>query len=269
MCLILHLVAALATLAGCAPDTILPNPEGWPTELSGRKLYHTPHAYIYATCDTAAGEIDRRLADVAHDFVEMTGATVEGKPLLIVTDLGDAPLLSTAEGYYTVAARHGLDDSKDYSGVGIRLARNRQDYQRYVAKAGLQPQDGIMMIALPLATEDLCDVLGLPCEVACGAEWAVALPTDAAVGRFYGKMAGVVYSEQRLGVKILALPFLPLVNSVAHHVAQAMCRVEVFKALLDRHDEWSPETRAKHLETYRKREVRAALGALAPILMKD
>jgi hypothetical protein len=111
--------------------------------------------------------------------------------------------------------------------------------------------------------------LHLPQQVADDMPWAIALPTDAAVQRLYGKMAGVMFEEQSLPMRLLLLPFLPVVHSVSRNVTQAMCGAQVFRSLVDRHDEWSPEVRAEHLQIYRLRQVRAALGPLAPVLLKD
>ena len=64
----------------------------WPREWNGRRLYDTPHAYVYASGDEAASEargiVESALPRLPRD------PDPSSKGLILMTDANDAPLLS-------------------------------------------------------------------------------------------------------------------------------------------------------------------------------
>jgi len=82
------LLVGAAWLAGCGPATLLQNPADLPVEACGRRLWHTPRAYIFAADETVAGETDRWIHDLSG-HLQRTYTQPLGKGLVIVTDLND------------------------------------------------------------------------------------------------------------------------------------------------------------------------------------
>lgn len=270
----IHLAVLVAMLpaiglTGCGPAQLLDNPAGWPETLAGRRLYHTPNAYIYASSDAAAGEIDRQYQQIADDFHRQTGAEARGKPLLIVIDSDDPPLFEKVEDFYAIAVRQDPNASRDYTGVNIRLAESAEEYEAMIAEAGLRGDDLLAMMPLPLEKSDLADTLGMPPEAAREPAWAMAVPTRAATGWYGGKMAQIVFNRQNLVVRVLVFPFMPIIQSVSSDVAMAMVRARQFEAALAQRTEWCPEVLREHLAIYRRSGLQRALGILAPMMMKD
>jgi len=64
---------------------LLELPRELPGELNGRRLWHTPRAYIYAADKAVAGETDRWIADLAG-HLRRTYQSDLGKGLVIVVD---------------------------------------------------------------------------------------------------------------------------------------------------------------------------------------
>lgn len=260
MCLTLLLSAVIAALAGCAPSTTLPNPDGWPAELSGRKLYHTPSAYIYATSDAAAGEIDRRLADVVAEFQKATGVKLEGKPLLLVTDASDPALFADEESFGRVLERHERLSKEQPSGASS-FSTGSLDQHKEIAKQTGLPLEGVLkMMPLPLVREDLCDELKLPPLLAEATRWQMAVPTEAATGVFTGKMIDVQMKDLNVGQKIMVAPMLPMMYGMMKSMAVAMNKVVLFGVIGERQSGLDKDALHPHMEQYAKSEMKKALG---------
>lgn len=83
-------------VAGCGPSRLLPHPDALPKTLDGRTLWHTQHAYIYATDKTVAGETERWIADLAGYLRRAYGRDL-GKGIVIVVDKDEAPFVDSLE----------------------------------------------------------------------------------------------------------------------------------------------------------------------------
>jgi hypothetical protein len=83
--------AAAASLTGCGPTRLLPTPPGWPREIEGRRLYHTPQALIYAPSASSAGWADRYLQEHVPPIEERFGVTIT-PGVIFVMQPGDQPM---------------------------------------------------------------------------------------------------------------------------------------------------------------------------------
>ncbi len=92
-------IMILATIVGCGPSkpaVLLETPANVPAEYNGRRLYHTPQAYIYARSDESAGEADRWVLDVKKYIQRNYHRDLE-KGVVIVMDPSDVPVAQTLE----------------------------------------------------------------------------------------------------------------------------------------------------------------------------
>ncbi len=89
---LLALPAVLAVLnTGCGPAKLLPTPRGWPQEIHGRKLYHTPRGFLYATNAASAGWMDRYLQRRLPSIEEQSDVKLSTGVVIVISP-GDPPV---------------------------------------------------------------------------------------------------------------------------------------------------------------------------------
>jgi len=105
-CYLVLTALLLLLVTGCAPAVLNPNPQGWPQQWQGRQLYTTPNAYVYASNEIAAGEMDRLVIAAVKDLKKYTNHSPK-RLLVIATDVNDPPVVD-AEVLFKVSKRNEL-----------------------------------------------------------------------------------------------------------------------------------------------------------------
>lgn len=161
--------AILGAIAGCGPSkpsVLLETPANVPTELNGRKLYHTPQAYIYARSDKAAGEADRWVLDVKN-YIKRNHKRELEKGVVIVMDPADPPFAQTLVDAYII--------ERDPSIVVTQPRRPKSvaDLRKQMAAEGIPERASVKATTLALSRVRLEDLrLNVPV-----APWATAAPS--------------------------------------------------------------------------------------------
>lgn len=171
---------------GCGPMVVLDAPEHFPEKWLGRKLYHTPNAYIYASNPLAAGEADREVARVGKFLREKAGGT-PGKGLVIVTDCWDEVIDSDLAFLSDHASRRQdrIEDKVEFSPTDLRALMQRK--QRELAKEGVDFLKSFKQYPLRLDTETLASRFGFAPEALEEVDWAAAISTGAAIRQGYSE----------------------------------------------------------------------------------
>lgn len=254
----------LLLLGGCGPAVVLENPAGWPGEFAGRKLYHTPNAYIYATSEAAAGEIDRRMVDVAGDFETASGAA-STKGLFFVVDTGDPSLFPDADKLWDAMARAAAKAKERGQAVVFDLGSSREEADEKLQELGLQSDELLMMGTIVLSDDILAETLGLPPCVAETAPWAMTMPTGGAFRSFGGKMIRRMLKKEGLGMQLVALPWMPLIEGAMADMSVATSRITLFQTLAHQATDWAAEERDKCVGEYADRQMKKAMGLLGAL----
>jgi hypothetical protein len=227
-------------IVGCAPATVRPGPAGWPDDISSRRLYNTPRAYIYASNDAVAGEVDRLVASVAAAIAAQGG--IASKGVVIVTDSKDGPLGTDAQRFY-------------------RAVRGEHSVCSYPAD-----EDGTFM-GMSKETKLLCWPMVIPAEVAraelklpddAAANWIVALPTRAMIDRqlvrSYAKSVRDQHEVKWKAITVAALPLEVALLGPLHHETKSLERdVVLFAQMAERQPKWQETERQARVYEYRNR----------------
>ncbi len=171
----------LSLSGGCGPAVVLDYPDHFPEKWSGRKLYHTPNAYIYASNPFAAREADQAVIRVADFFLrEKTGAT-SGKGLVLVTgrwdELIDSDLVFLHDLY--LSRQEPPKKKPELSPTELRAVFQRRDEE--FRKKGADFATTFKQFAMPLEKDTLVNRFGFPPEALTEVDWAAAIPTVAAM----------------------------------------------------------------------------------------
>lgn len=166
VCIGLFLIAA-----GCGPQppkVLLDTPENVPAEYNGRKLYHTPQAYVYARSDEAAGEADRWVIDVKK-YIKRNYQRELEKGLVVVMDPGDPPVVQTLE------EAHLLERDPAIMVTKPRHAKSVAELRKRMADQGLPERPAITGMSLVLPPRKRQE-LGLETPAT---DWAAVAPSHA------------------------------------------------------------------------------------------
>ena len=163
----------IVLLTGCGPahgppKVLLPDPGDMPAQASGRRLFNTPNAFIYAHSDTDAGEADRWVVGV-KDYIRRNYRKELDKGVVLVNGPGDEPLARTIEDLYA----HENDPS--LMTTPPRRSQSPEQVREKLQKEGLSEDAFIRGCSVPLTAARL-ETMGISMQ---GATWAMAGPSHA------------------------------------------------------------------------------------------
>ncbi len=256
-------VVAVAVLAasGCAPGRLMNPPEGWPSEWRGLALYSTPHAYIYASSDGVAGEMDRLVQKVSRDARRRLGIDV-GKGLVIAANSADEAALSSPEEHYYQALRV---ETIMMGGVPI----SREDFESHwaalsgaMAEEGIEPETEVLARSVALDSETMTTALELPHAVADGVDWAVGLSSRRCI-----EVASKDMMNQKIAARgtgplavVAVAPLLVIEESRMVNNAIVERDVKMFTIFAHRYGELGEEVCAARVQAYTQRKLTEAMA---------
>jgi hypothetical protein len=213
MAVVLGLWAA-ALAAGCGPQTRLDPPAGWPLQWADRSLYHTPNAYVYASSDAAAGEVDRFVGAQAHVFRQQHGRD-PAKGLVVATDKNDQPYTTDLLSLAKIIAGDAVEQDGDES-LEDFVESKQQMIEGVVSELGFSVNVVCQVAALPLDREEMSGLIGIPADANDTFGWAAAVPTRRA-SRQAVHSAARKYAKEYLGVvaRIAVTPLIPFAVNMA------------------------------------------------------
>lgn len=262
------LIFAGAFSAGCAPARLLDRPLELPEAVGGRRLWHTPHAYIYAADATVAGETDRWVAGLsAH--IRRTYKKELGKGLVIVVDRGEPPVV------YSLEELHRLEGMLPALGTLSRGAPMTLERRRArLAESGMSEEQALRVTPAPLDGAALASAgfagastsapataprIALPADVA----WMMSCPSNRMAEAATWEIAPAAV-EKRKGkmFAVMTACVLPLAIPEAAKAFQLARDSLCFQLWAARLPDWTDEKRAAESGRYMKE--RAFL--LSPVL---
>jgi hypothetical protein len=182
-----RLFLAVLSITGCGPARpreILQAPEGYPAEFNGRRLYHTPQAYIYARNEIAAGEADRWVSE-AESYIKSQFKADLPKGVVVVMEPDDPPIASTIEEELAIQRDPAIMRTSP------RRLRTADEIRKEMSAQGVQEQPVVRGSTLPLTAERLRNMgLQLPAPA-----WAVAAPSHE-LAVICGKEVGIAAARK-------------------------------------------------------------------------
>lgn len=162
-------VLVLSIWAGCGPAgprEVLEAPQGFPESFSGRRLYHTPQAYIYAHSDTAAGDADRWVID-AKSYIKSRYKGELAKGVVIVMEPEDPPLARTVDEQISYERDPAIMRTQP------RKMKTAEEIRTKLNEDGIPELPAVRSNPIPLTAQRL-QALGLAVPES---PWAVAVPS--------------------------------------------------------------------------------------------
>lgn len=220
------LISLLAHLTGCAPAERLENPADWPERWAGRTLWSTPNAYIYASRDASAGEMDRMAANALREYAATVGGPTK-RPLIIVRDAGE-PLPGTGtktllKSALRTVARRDLDSPEDVEELEekVKAALMALKMSTVVCGTALDALVGMMPLAIdPSCLGEVCEA---PRELVGSVGGAVILPTRACLRENARRVVKDALKQFGIGpvAQVLFAPILAMAEArMVDHVAR-------------------------------------------------
>lgn len=238
-------LGVLLVLGGCGPATLLAPPPELPAELAGRRLWHTPAAYIYAKDKAAAGETDRWVIELGKHIRQRWGAEL-GKGLIVVVDAGEQPCVRALDRMVA------LQDSV----LPPTEPRSVEDVRSRLAESGLTEEMVLQVSPIPLDAEALVS-LGLSPALPGSADWSMATPSQRLMERTtlafapkaVEKKAGPVFA-------IMAAPLMPAASITAAKAFRLARDGLAFDMWTARAGRWSLEQRRELSRRYARHRAR-------------
>lgn len=243
-------------------------PADLPAECQGRRFYHTPQAYIYASSPAAAGEIDRLILSVASQLPASRG-TPAPKGLIIVTDVGDnSPfdvdtLLELA---LRDSQRNQATQPATQPGTqpATQAARTFKEGRKELEKQGIDLASIVDTAAFPITPELAGPRLAVEQETLQRIPWMLSMPTYGRVGQGCRALLQQLLRSKEISVakKVLIAPMLVTLQPRMTEMAAVQREMVVFKVLAEMQSDWSPEQRkaaAKAFEDARLRPFQLGL----------
>lgn len=268
-CLLL-LVGGVPAIVGCAPAVVLEAPADWPKEYAHRRLFNTPNAFLYAGSEEAAGEADRLIIAVARDFEKLNGRKPK-KGLVFVTDAKDDFLVPNLRELVAAAkAMKALQPDKTPA-KDDPLAK-WDETEKKMKTLGMEMDALLKALPIPLPKDGLLLMLNLPKNVTDGADWAMAMPTKAAVRDVVQKLIGAALKQQDTGplAQAMAGLLMGMVN-IERTVTDAFAvtrDLALYGMWVNAQADWSAEEKQKKIQAYAQRRQEETFGGLLAGSMK-
>jgi hypothetical protein len=242
-CRVAALVALALAALGCGPAEVIEPPGGWPPQWSGRKIYATPLAIIYASSDSAAGQADQAVRSAAAEYRKRTGR-VPPRGVVIITDAGDEPIASDA----ARASRLVAQARRRRMGSVEPFAE--QDARELAERIPRQPMEGFdpmrVLQTQPMAfTASQLVEMGLP---AAPEAWGAGLPTDDLLWRLMHSMMETRLKTAGLGQRTMMGAMMPMMRSKIRAATAAARELTVFCEFVARDGELGDEEKRSLIE---------------------
>ncbi|HWL93973.1 MAG TPA: hypothetical protein VNT79_10600 [Phycisphaerae bacterium] len=239
---------------GCGPSTILKNPESWPQQWCHRRLSTTPHAYLYASSDSAAGEIDRTCARVTREFVHDTEGRA-GRGLIIVNDRADPIFQADWRAIYIASKRRAVELS-GRADADAEKAWDEAMSEEKLADAGISRDLLLQMTPFALSSAEAREHLQLGPLVIDQVSWVAILPTRALLREAMRKTIDAGLKQEKVGlVRRMALaPMLAIFEPLMIDALSTMREVVIFEALASSEADWSEAHRDSVVRKFAKKK---------------
>lgn len=162
-------VVAACYLSGCGPQppkVLLDAPADYPATLDGRRLFHTPNAFIYARNETDAGEADRWVKAVG-DYIRRKHGGELDKGLILIMDPQDRPLVDSLD------AQAALEQDPSLMVTQPRRPKSVEEIRQTMSDEGIPEKAAVRGASLPL-TRRILQQQGIDINV----PWAVSAPSE-------------------------------------------------------------------------------------------
>lgn len=244
----------LGLIGGCGPAVVLDSPEQFPEKWLGRKLYATPHAYIYASNSFAAREADREVARAAEYFSEKTCAA-PSKGLIIVTgswdELIDPNLVLLYDLVLSREEPFGERPELSLDEVLTRFQRREEE----LAKIGVDFATMFKQFAIPLDKDTLVNRFGFPPEALDEVDWAVGISTIAAMRQAYREERREVEYGVNLFYMLMVLPLnIPAEIWIMEDLVGNRAGL-LFEQLVLSDPQWTMDERIELMDAYATRFI--------------
>jgi hypothetical protein len=250
-------------LSGCGPSALVRSSDALPRTWSGRSLYVTPRAYIYAGSSRAAGEADRVVRS-AGEQLEKNGGRMAGKPLLVVTDTGDPPPIKSLDRILRLAVKKNAGNPKADADLQARMAVARQVLASQ--PAGTQTTVLAMFDVMPLTMEreEILALMDVPGKLPREVSWGAVISTRPVIERALRRMFQANLKQQNAGVVARATmaPLLLIAESAAVNGMAVGRETALYERLCRDQAHWSPEEQKARAEAFEEKKAREAMGIL-------
>lgn len=246
----------LLLLAGaCGPARLLPPPAELPETTNGRRLWYTPHAYIYTREKEVAGETDRWIQGLDGHLRRTHGGAL-GKGLVIVADIDDEqPIVATLD---------ELDRLLWLLPASAAPARRPSlDERRRELEASGMSEEMACRTAVASLDDAACGAAGLPQQLPVDVVWRMCCPSSRLALKITRAFAPrAVEHKKGRAFALLAAPAMPVATLEAAKVFELTRDVTAFALWADRATDWDAARRER--ETRRYMHERAL--TLSPLL---
>ncbi len=238
------MIALIASAAGCGPGKLLDAPPELPTELNGRRLWHTPRAYIYAAEEATAGETDRWIAELAA-HVRRTYKAELGKGLVVVIDKDEPPFVRSFEELIRLQRR-----TARAAAVEQHELPDDETHRRRLAGAGMTEELACRVTPFELDAKAIADG-GLPGPMPNDLAWSISCPSESLMEKSMWQF-GPKAIEEKHGKSFAVATFWawPVAFAEAAKGFRLGRDVLVFELWTIRQDEWPIEKRRKAIRRY-------------------
>lgn len=238
------IIALIAFAEGCGPGKLLDAPAELPTELNGRRLWHTPRAYIYAAEEAIAGETDRWIAELgAH--VRRTYKAELGKGLVVVIDKDEPPFVRSFEELIRLQRRTARAADVDQHELP-----DDETHRRRLAGAGMTEELACRVTPFELDAKALADG-GLPEPLPSDLMWSISCPSESLMEKSMWEFAPKAIEEKH-GKSFAVATFWawPIAFAEAAKGFRLGRDVLAFELWTIRQTEWPIEKRRKAIRRY-------------------
>lgn len=248
--LIASVAAAFAFAAGCGPEkpqfVTQPPPAGLPQTWSGRTLYQTASAYIYARDEESAAEADRWVREAAK-YVTKKHERELGRGLVVVQSPADAPLVRSLDDQMS------LEQDPELMVTRPRKSLTVDETRAKLAEQGIPEEPMIRGTAVPLSRKKLAE-LGLQ---SADSTWALAAPShDQAVACGVEVTAAALHHkkpEMSLERCREAARMLPKLSALPFEMSRGNA---AFVMWVQRQSDWSDDQRREAIRAYLRDSMR-------------
>lgn len=272
------LLVLLHGAVGCTrPAVVVEPPSDAPTELCGRRLWHTQSAYIYASHRAAADETDEWIRELSAHL----GRTYDGPPLakglVVVADAGDAaPVVSSLEALDRLEQRLPPMDARPRVTVDERRQRLAEQglAEPLAMMIAIAPLEAIIVTAMPAGSAPFAAATSQPrpdgasIRLPADVGWMICCPTRRLAVDVTRSFAPTAV-ERKLGkpFAIMAAPLIPVAALEAAKAFDLARDVLVFRLWAEGKADWDDRRRLEEAQRYQgERALR--LSPLLPIALQ-
>jgi hypothetical protein len=174
---------------------------------------------VYAGSAAAAGEADRAVRQQVQALTKEHHRE-PGKGLVVVSDKGDDLFTGDLESLLRIVAgeraRQDPDAVSEEGGLEKEVVGEAVSAVELVGPImGLSPEQVATITALPLGRDDMADLLGLPPAEAESFDWAVSVPTRAAMRAAVKTGIRSATKSMDLLTRIALVPVMPFAEKRA------------------------------------------------------